>query len=256
MSRLDPLSVNQIIDGVDIIIDGLDTFSSRRVLHQAAYNSKIPFIFAGAVAESANLLSITFKNNTPCLNCVLGNIGDDPDLSCEIAGVHPGILHLTAGIQSTEALRILLKQVPKLESQMMFIDLETLDFEKIRFKQNPSCGVCGNKEEGELDTGKTGETTKGYRQIGSVGKALVTSLCGRDTFIIAPTWEIIWNFAIIQELVKSNWTVQVSGNSYITFQIDNAMISIMESGVATIRGSKSSKKATELYQIFFEKIPN
>jgi adenylyltransferase/sulfurtransferase len=255
-TRLDPLSVNQLIDKVDIIIDGLDSFSSRRVIHQAAYNHKIPFVFAGAVAESANIMSITFRDDTPCLTCVLGNIQDDPNQSCEIAGVHPSILHFAAGIQVTEAVRILLDQEPNLESSMMFIDLESLDFEKIKFKKNPNCGVCGDIEEGELDTGKIGESTKGFRKIGSFGKALVTSLCGKDTIIVAPTWDIKWNFENVKDLVRTKWKVNVEGNNYVTFIIADSSISVMKSGVSTIRGSKSSVNAVKIYTEFFEFLEN
>ncbi|MCE7733377.1 MAG: HesA/MoeB/ThiF family protein [Candidatus Heimdallarchaeota archaeon] len=253
-TRLDALSVNQLLDEVDVIVDGLDSFSSRRVLHQAAYNLKIPFLFAGAIAESANIMSITFKENTPCLVCVLGNISDDPNQTCEIAGVHPSILHLAAGIQATEAIRILLDQQPNLESQMMFIDLETLEFEKIKFKKNQLCLMCGENEEGELDTGQIGDTTKGYREIDSYGKALVTSLCGRDTFILAPIWEIKWDFEIVQEKIKSQWNVKVSGANYITFEIDEIALSVMKSGVSTIRGSKSSKNAVSKFAEFYSKL--
>ncbi|MHA2098617.1 MAG: HesA/MoeB/ThiF family protein [Candidatus Kariarchaeaceae archaeon] len=253
-TRLDALSVNQLIDQADIIIDGLDSFSSRRVIHQAAYTHNIPFIFAGAVAESANIMSITFGDNTPCLTCVLGNIRDDPNQSCEIAGVHPSILHFAAGIQATEAVRILLDQKPNLESEMMFIDLDSLEFEKIKFKKNPNCAVCGENEEGELDTGKSGDTTKGYRGIGSHGKALVTSLCGKDTIIVAPTWDIDWNFEKVKEVIIANWKVKVEGNNYITFNMNDASLSVMKSGVSTIRGSKSSVNAIKLYTEFFESL--
>lgn len=253
-TRLDALSVNQLLDDVDVIVDGLDSFSSRRVLHQAAFNLKIPFVFAGAVAESANIMSFTFQENVPCLICVLGNIRDDPNQTCEIAGVHPSILHFAAGIQATETIRILLNQPPNLESTMMFIDLESLDFEKIKFKKNQSCVLCGNNEEGELDTGQIGDTTKGYRDIGSYGKALVTSLCGRDTFILAPTWDIQWDFETVQEIIKSQWEVKVSGANYITFNIDDVSLSIMKSGVSTIRGSKSSNNAVSKFNEFYSKL--
>ena len=84
-------------------------------------------------------MSMTFNEGTPCLTCVLGDIKDNSNMTCEITGVHPSILHLAAGIQVTDAVRILLKQRSNLESTMMYIDLETMDFEKIKFKQNPSC---------------------------------------------------------------------------------------------------------------------
>ncbi len=253
-TRIDALSVTTLLDGIDLIIDGLDTFSTRRVLHRAAFQQKIPFIFAGAVAESANIMSVTFNDGTPCLTCVLGDIKDNPNLTCEITGVHPSILHFAAGTQVTDSVKILLDQPSNLESTMMYIDLESMEFEKITFKQNPDCKLCGKNEEGELDTGNIGETTKGMRNIGSYGKALVTSLCGKDTIIIDPSWEIDWDFTIVRNKVKKQWVVKVEGNNYVTFAIGEVDLSILKSGVSTIRGSKSSKNAIKLYEEFYSLI--
>lgn len=250
-TRIDALSVTTLLDGIDLIIDALDTFSARRVLHRAAFQQKIPFIFAGAVGESANIMSVTFKDSTPCLTCVLGDIKDNPNLTCEITGVHPSILHFAGGIQVTDSVKILLNQPSNLESTMMFIDLESMEFEKIKFKQNPSCKLCGKNEEGELDTGNIGETTKGMRNIGTYGKALVTSLCGKDTIIIDPSWEIKWNFSEVQEKVKKRWEVKVEGKNYVTFNNGDVVLSVLKSGVSTIRGSKSSKNAIRLFNEFY-----
>ncbi|OLS24116.1 MAG: Molybdopterin-synthase adenylyltransferase [Candidatus Heimdallarchaeota archaeon LC_2] len=253
-TRLDALSVTTLLEDIDLIIDALDSFSSRRVLHREAFLQKIPFIFTGAVAESANIMSFTFKDNTPCLTCVLGDIKDNPNLTCEITGVHPSILHLAAGIQVTDAIRILLNQPSNLESTMMFLDLESMEFEKIKFKQNPDCKLCGRNEEGELDSGEIGETTKGFRTIGTHGKALVTSLCGRDTIIIDPSWEIKWDFDLVRNKVKDQWVIAVEGKNYLTFKINDTVLSVLRSGVSTIRGSKSSKNAVLLYDEFYSYI--
>ena len=52
-TRVDALSAASLLDGMDVVIDGLDRFSSRKILHREAYKLKIPFVFAGAVGETA-----------------------------------------------------------------------------------------------------------------------------------------------------------------------------------------------------------
>ncbi|MHA2252000.1 MAG: HesA/MoeB/ThiF family protein, partial [Candidatus Kariarchaeaceae archaeon] len=68
-TRIDALSAPQLIDDVDAIVDGLDRFSTRKILHKASFDQKIPFIFAGATAELANIMTITHEKETPCLEC-------------------------------------------------------------------------------------------------------------------------------------------------------------------------------------------
>ena len=253
-TRIDALSAPTLIDQVDIVVDGLDRFSSRKPLHRAAYVQKKPYVFAGAISESANVMTFTFEKDEPCLECVIGNTRDDPNLTCEIAGVHPSILHFAAGIQATEALRILTNQEPVLKGTMMFIDLETMEFEKVKFKKNPDCQVCGNNEIGDLDQGKLGEITKAHRNISWFGRGLVTSICGRDTLIIDPSWEISWDFEMVKSILRRKFNVRSDGNNFSTFGIEDASFSLLKSGVATIRGSGSSKNAIKLYAQMYETV--
>ncbi len=247
-TKIDALSVNSLIDGIDVIVDGLDLFSTRKILHKASYEFKIPYVFAGALAESANIMTITHKENTPCLECVLGDVMDNREQSCEIAGVHPGILHLAAGIQATETVRLLLDQPPNLESTMLYIDLETLEFERIKFKKRETCKVCGITEEGKLDEGIKGEITRANREIKGFGKALITSICGRNTLIINPSWDVEWDFLQVKEHLMKKFQLIVDGKNYATFNTEGIGISLLSSGVTTMRGAKSSKIAIDIFE--------
>ncbi|MHA2251511.1 MAG: ThiF family adenylyltransferase, partial [Candidatus Kariarchaeaceae archaeon] len=199
-------------------------------------------------------MTITHEKETPCLECALGNIGDNPNQTCEILGVHPGVLQLATAIQVSETIRVLLDQKPLLEGKMLYIDLETLDFDKISFKRRNNCRICGSEEKGHLDKGKTGEITRGDREIGRFGSAIVTSLCGKDTLIIDPTWEINWNFEEIKMKLKRKYYFAVEGKNYATFIDQGINISLLSSGVTTIRGAKSSSNAVRAFKSVLEYI--
>lgn len=248
--RIDALNVDELIPGVDLVIDGLDRFSFRRILYRAAYNKKIPYIFAGAVAESGNVMTFTQSEDKACLECVIGDIKDDENQRCEIRGVSPLILHLVAGIQVNEAIKILLDQQPDLDGVMQLIDLNALDFDKIRINKKEGCKVCGEVD--DLDTGNVGDTTRGIKNLGKHGKALITSLCGRDTYIFDPKWEIDWDFSKVMEFISSQWKLGSSGKNYVTIVHGNMKINLINTGVATIRGAGSSKNAIEFMKNFFD----
>jgi len=153
-----------------------------------------------------------------------------------------------------EATKLMLNQKPAYLDKMLFIDLESMEFETVNFKPKKDCQVCGEPENGELDTGNVGEITRAHRDIENHGKALITSLCGRDTLIIDPKWEINWEFDKVKSQITEFWKVKVQGNNYITFEIEGVNISFLKSGVYTVRGAKSSKNAIRLSKQIFDKI--
>jgi adenylyltransferase/sulfurtransferase len=253
-TRIDAMSSYQLLDSMDCVIDGLDTFTSRKILHRASYELRIPFIFAGAIKESANVMTFTHDRAKPCLECVLGNVQDNREMRCEIAGVHPAILQLVASIQVSETVRVLLGQEPLLSTNMLFIDLESLEFERVSFTKREDCRVCGFSEEGELDKGKEGDITRAHRQIGTYGEALVTSLCGRNTLIVDPAWNIEWDFPKVKEKLKSKYHLAVDGNNYATVTHQGISVSLLSSGVATIRGTESSGEAINAFAAIMDLI--
>lgn len=242
--RIDGINAISLVEGMDLIIDGLDRFSSRKALFRAARKLKIPYIFAGAVAEQGNIMVFDHSDKSPCLYCIMGDVGDDESTSCEILGVHPSILSLITSIQSFEATNLLLRQPSNLSDKMLYIDLSSMSFDTVSFQKKEGCILC-DVENDELDTGKDGEITKGVRQIGEFGKALVTSLCGRDTRIVDPEWNINWQFPDVIKTIGGHYHIAVSGEKYITFTIEGVGFSLLESGVATLRGAKSTKNAIE-----------
>jgi len=248
-TRIDALSANSLLEEIDLVIDGLDKFSSRRALFRVARTKNIPYIFTGAVAEQANIMTFTHADDKPCLICVIGNTGDDPEQSCEVRGVHPSLLSMAASIQVSEAVKVLLGKDSELDGKMLYIDLLDLSFDKIQFSRKENCRLCGSSatDQDELDQGEPGEITKGIRPLGNYGRGLVTSLCGRDTKIIDPNWEITWDFKEVKSKLGQEYHVATSGKKYITINVEGIGVSILDSGVSTIRGAKTAKRAIETF---------
>lgn len=254
MVKIDAINVESIISGADIVIDALDKFQTRRIAHRAARKLKIPYIFAGAIAETGNVMSFDHSDNLPCLECVIGDVADKEDQSCAILGVNPIILHLTVGIQINDALKFLLDMEPILLGKMQMIDISYGEFETIIIKKKQDCRLCGQQD--QLNTGKTGETTKGQREIGQHGTAQITSLCGRDTYIFDPKWDVNWEFNEVIHKIGKLWEIRSEGRNYVTFILENANISLVDTGVATIRKSGKVEKAVSLMDKVFSQLKN
>lgn len=255
-ARIDGLSAPDLIKGVDLVIDALDLFSTRKSLFRACYIAKIPVVFAGAIGDSANLMTFDHGSNNPCYNCVLGNISDDDEQSCAIRGVNPVILHIVVGFQVSEALKLLLDKPPLLTQTMKIIELNSLEIYDVKFKKLDTCSICN-----PLDSspGKLGDIKKGNQEIEGFGSVNITSLCGRNTWIMDPSWEINWEFQSVIELLQEAeglYQVTVMGDKYITLLVENSHLSLLNTGVITIKKSASLEAAIELYTGLMNYIKN
>ena len=248
-TRVDALSSIALLEDIDIVVDGLDKFSSRKALFQVARSMKIPYVFCGAVGEAANIMVFDHSDGNPCLICIVGEIGDDNDQSCEKLGVHPSILSIAASIQASEVINYVTKNdYSNLNDEMLIISLTDLSFDKIKIEMNINCRVCNKHENDDLDHGKKGETKKGMRYIKDYGEILVTSLCGRDTKILDPTWSIDWDFESVKKIITKTFQVQKDGKKFISFELDNVKISLLDTGIMTLRNSGSTNKALEKFK--------
>ena len=209
---------------------------------------KIPYVFCGAVGEAANIMVFDHSDGNPCLICIVGEIGDDNDQSCEKLGVHPSILSIAASIQVSEVINYVTKNdYSNLNDEMLIISLTDLSFDKIKIEMNINCRVCNKHVNDDLDHGKKGETKKGMRYIKDYGEILVTSLCGRDTKILDPTWSIDWDFESVKNYYKT-FQVQKDGKKFISFELDNVKISLLDTGIMTLRNAGSTNKALEKFK--------
>ena len=86
------------------------------------------------------------------------------------------------------------------------------------------------------------------RYIKDYGEILVTSLCGRDTKILDPTWSIDWDFESVKKNYYKNIPGSKDGKKFISFELDNVKISLLDTGIMTLRNSGSTNKALEKFK--------
>jgi molybdopterin/thiamine biosynthesis adenylyltransferase len=145
-----PLSITKytaesIVKGMDIIIDALDTVDARYALNDACIKYNIPFIYAGALGMLGSVCTI-LPNKSACLRCMFPALAEEDMPTCSTEGVHPSILYLVAGIQVSEAVKIVTGQQPTLVNKLLYIDLNELSFDKIEMSRHEICPSCGSKK--------------------------------------------------------------------------------------------------------------
>src|SRR5207248_6703125 len=102
----------------------------------------IPFIYAGAVGMLGSVCTI-LPNKSACLRCIFPALAEDDMPTCSTEGVHPSILYLVAGVQVSEAVKIITGQQPILVNKLLYIDLNELSFDKVQMFRQDECPSCG-----------------------------------------------------------------------------------------------------------------
>ncbi len=141
-----PNNVKEIIEGVDLVIDALDNFSTRFIINKACVQRNIPYVFGGVLSTIGNASTfIPHDDDSPCLECIFSKVRDEEIETTATVGIHPSIIGIISCIQISEAVRILTGKKPLLKGKLLFGDLETLDFQTIEIVKNPSCPTCSKK---------------------------------------------------------------------------------------------------------------
>jgi molybdopterin/thiamine biosynthesis adenylyltransferase/rhodanese-related sulfurtransferase len=141
---LGPESVERLIAGYDVIVDGTDTFETRYTLNDASVVAGIPVVHA-SVFRFEGQLTTFIPYAGPCYRC-LHPVPPPPELApgCSVTGVLgvvPGIMGL---LQATEALKILLGIGATLVGRLVLFDALDLTFTELRLRRDPACPVCSD----------------------------------------------------------------------------------------------------------------
>ncbi|MEM2897058.1 MAG: HesA/MoeB/ThiF family protein, partial [Candidatus Bathyarchaeia archaeon] len=89
-NSLNTLNAIELINGVNVVIDGLDAIETRYLLNRACQKLKIPYIFGSAIEAFGNVSTI-IPEETACLECFYHGLKDEVLPKCGTIGVHPSI---------------------------------------------------------------------------------------------------------------------------------------------------------------------
>lgn len=229
-----PRNAEGIIEGVDVVVDGLDRMTPRYVLNRACVRLGVPFVYGAVITHIGNASTI-IPGETACLECFQGGMDDEALPTCAVAGVHPSVISVIASIQVSEAIRVLLGKSPNLANKLVFCDLEDLSLEKINLAKVETCPVCGT------------EPTSKPKPI---KHEPLTEICGREgrrVFVYAPDEDFDLDLGALNENLRTlGYEIDVEARLGTTFSRGSVKGSVLKSGVTILEGMDGAKEAAEL----------
>ncbi|MBX8609774.1 molybdopterin-synthase adenylyltransferase MoeB [Pseudomonas cichorii] len=140
---LDADSLSAAVQGVDLVLDCSDNFSTREAVNAACVAVGKPLV-SGAAIRLEGQLSVfdPRRAESPCYHCLYGH-GSEAELTCSEAGVIGPLVGLVGSLQALEALKLLAGFGEPLVGRLLLIDALSTRFRELKVRRDPACGVCG-----------------------------------------------------------------------------------------------------------------
>ena len=154
-TRLDASNIMEIIEGYDVIVDGVDNFPTRYLLNDASVRLRIPVVSA-AILGFEGQLSIFAPYEGPCYRCLF-RVPPPAELapSCGANGVL-GVLPGTMGLlQATEVIKLITGAGEPLIGRLLMYDALSATTSEVKVRRDPECPIC-SREPDEISDDEMG----------------------------------------------------------------------------------------------------
>ena len=150
-TRLDASNIVEIIEGYDIVVDGVDNFPTRYLCNDASVRLKIPVVSA-AILGFEGQLSVFKPYEGPCYRCLFRQ-PPPAELapSCGANGVL-GVLPGTMGLlQATEVIKLIIGAGEPLIGRLLMYDALAATTTELKVRRDPECPICSREPESITD---------------------------------------------------------------------------------------------------------
>jgi molybdopterin/thiamine biosynthesis adenylyltransferase len=154
-TRLDASNIMELIEGYDVIVDGVDNFPTRYLLNDATVRLQIPVVSASILGFDGQL-SIFKPYDGPCYRC-LYPVPPPAELapSCGANGVL-GVLPGTMGLlQATEVIKLVVGIGEPLVGRLLLYEALSATFTELKVRRDPDCPIC-SRPPGEISDEEMG----------------------------------------------------------------------------------------------------
>jgi len=222
-------SIGDLLEDVDLILDGTDNFETRYLINEYSVREEIPWIY-GAAVGSYGLAMPVLDRERACLACLYPEPPSGVQPTCETAGVLNTVTATIAAVQSSIALQILSGNAAAVPRLITRVDLWT---GRIRQSDQPArwpdCAVCGRKR----------------FQLLEEGHRTPISLCGRNAVQIHLRTSPLDLSELAEKLAPLG---HIRSNEFaLRFFVEPYEMTVFPDGRAIIKGTTDTGVARSLY---------
>src|ERR671911_617835 len=153
--RLGSDNIMEIIEGYDVIVDGLDNFPTRYLLNDASVRLQIPVVSASILGFEGQL-SVFHPYEGPCYRCLYPT-PPPAELapSCGAAGVLGVLAGIMGLLQANEVIKLVAGIGEPLIGRLLLYDALGTTFTELKVRRDPDCPIC-SRDPGEISDEEMG----------------------------------------------------------------------------------------------------
>ena len=225
-------NVEEIIAGVDLIMDGTDNFEARFLINDTCVKNDIPWIY-GAVIVTHGMTMVIRPHLTPCFRCFLAEMpapGSIP--TCDTVGVLGPAVNIVASLEVTEGLKLLMGREEELHDRLIYVDAWAGTMERLELeKSDRACPAC--------DLGR-------FEFLEARAGSFLTSLCGREAVQVNVRGGSVVSLQGLAE--RLGLVGEVTSNEYmLRFRVDPYELIVFPDGRTIVKGTADEAVARSLY---------
>jgi len=230
---LNHTNVEEIINGVDLVLDGTDNILTRMLINDVCVREEIPWIYTGAIGTSGMTMNIL--PGAACIRCLYPSIPKPGSLpTCDTMGVLNTITVIMGSMASTETIKILIGEAKSKNGQdgsLIVYDAWDNSFDDIIVRKNEKCGCCSG---GNFD------------YLNAEEREVITSLCGRNAVQITPADAKQMDLRELASKLEHLGSIKCA-DFILLFKTPDYEISVFRDGRAIIKGTKDQNIARSIY---------
>ena len=132
-------NASNIIQEVQVVVDGLDNPATRLIVNSACIKLKIPYIYGG-VSRLRGMITTVIPGETPCLACFYPE-GPQGEGGLGVLGLIPALI---ANLQALETIKLMIGHGPSFAGKLLMFNGNEMNFRVNEIKRNESCKVCSS----------------------------------------------------------------------------------------------------------------
>ena len=229
VSDLRPENADELLGGVQLILDGTDNFETRYLVNDYAVKNSLPWIYTAAVGSYAITMNV-IPRETACLSCVFPQTPSGIVETCETAGILNSAVNFAASVAATEAIKLLTGATQQLRRTLLSYDLWRNERAEVSAATpRPDCRTCMGRE---------------FPYLAGEGRPHIT-LCGRNSVQIHEHARPL-DLGDLSERLKPHGSVR--HNAFVLkFWKDPFEMTLFPDGRAIIKGTTDTAVARSLY---------
>lgn len=230
VGNVDPFSILSFADGLDLLVDGTDNFSTRFLVNDLSVSRGLPWVYGGVIMSSG--MTMTFvPGKGPCLRCVFPEMpspGSTP--TCDTVGVLGTAVGVVGSLEANEVLKLIVE--PETRNRgLLTIDLRSLVFESVDIARDPDCPACGRGL---------------FPFLAAREEETAVSLCGRNAVQIVPRPGASVHLEELRSRLEA--VGEVRANPFLVeVDVEGKTITVFPDGRAIIKGTDDVSVGRVLY---------